>query len=648
MHRLDEAEQAFRHLLEIEPDGEDGSASASLGFLLLLRGDYGEGWRRHENRFQLPTYREKKPAYEEPEWSGDDLGERTLLVYSEQGFGDNVQFARYLPLLSRRYPRARILYRCRKQLFRLFSFNAPSWGIELCPEAAPPPPFDTHLALLSLPLRTGTTLESIPADIPYLAPPPELAERWSARLAPLPGKKVGLVWSGSDIYSAQKTRSVSLKQLAPLFAVGGINWVSLQKGSGAGQIAGEGLTDRIADLMDEAEDFADTAAIIARLDLVISVDTAVLHLAGALGKPAWMLNRFDTDWRWLVGREDSPWYPTIRIFRQTALGDWDSVISRMAQALSGWVSEHGASPALTLEVPAALVKTAPATDGPADVRTLTEQVFGDEHLSYRIVRGRHGWMLANPNDVYIGQALLEYGEYGEIEARFLHRCLFKPGRVVEVGANMGSHTVGLAKLAAAKGEEMVVFEPQPVVFQNLCANLALNGLQNVRAWPFACGDETGMLSFAKPDYGHRGNFGGVRMSHAEEGPERISVPCVRLDDFLGEGAVALIKIDVEGFELAVIEGADETLRLWRPVLYVENDQAEKSKALIECLWSRGYRLFWHIPKLFNPDNFFGKRENRYGNVASCNMICMPNELLQGELPGLDEITDSSRHPLIRE
>jgi FkbM family methyltransferase len=280
-----------------------------------------------------------------------------------------------------------------------------------------------------------------------------------------------------------------------------------------------------------------------------------------------------------------------------------------------------------------------------NIQTLAEQVFGDTELHYRIVRARHGWMLANPNDIYMGQALLTYGEYGEIEARFLHACLLKPGRIVEVGANMGSHTVGLAKIAAAGGEEMVVFEPQPVIFQNLCANLALNGLRNVRAWPFACGDKTGSVSFAKQDYGRPGNFGGVSMSHAEDGPERITAPVVRLDDCLGEDAVALIKIDVEGFELAVLRGADESLRRNRPVLYVENDRVDRSKELIEWLWSREYRLFWHIPPLFNPENFFGQPVDHYARVASFNMLCLPKELVQGEIPGLDEIADSSWHPL---
>ncbi|MDR1935464.1 MAG: tetratricopeptide repeat protein, partial [Candidatus Accumulibacter sp.] len=315
--RLDEAEEAFRQALEIQPDFAE--AECNLGLVLLLRGRLSEGWARYENRWWTPERAGHRPQSDRPEWAGEALGQRTLLVYREQGFGDNLQFARYLPLLRQRHPEARIRFWCLPPLCRLFTSHAAAWGVELLPsstDAKSLPPFDAHIALMSLPGRMGTTLENIPAEVPYIAAPPDLAEKWAARLKPLPGRKVGLVWSGNEAYSSQRFRSVSLKQLQPLLGVGGISWVSLQKGDAAGQIAAEGLPGLILDVMDEVGDFADTAAIVANLDLVISVDTAVLHLAGAMGKPVWLLNRFDTDWRWLLEREDSPWYPTMRIFRQ--------------------------------------------------------------------------------------------------------------------------------------------------------------------------------------------------------------------------------------------------------------------------------------------------------------------------------------------
>ncbi|MGH8779930.1 FkbM family methyltransferase [Paraburkholderia sp.] len=253
-------------------------------------------------------------------------------------------------------------------------------------------------------------------------------------------------------------------------------------------------------------------------------------------------------------------------------------------------------------------------------------------------------MLVNPNDHYIGKAILEYGEYGEIEAQFLRELLVRPGAVVEIGANIGTHTVALATHAAEQQREMFAFEPQPFIFQNLCANLALNGLANVRAWPWACGASTETLHFSAPNYNASGNFGGVSM-HVDSADQRdIAVPCVRLDEVLADQTVGLMKIDVEGFELSALQGAARILAESRPVLYLENDQVDRSQALIEWLWSQNYRLWWHIPPLFNPANFFGVQENIYGNIASFNMLALPREY---DLPvtGLDEVSDAACHPL---
>lgn len=358
LHRLEEAEDAYRRSLEIKPEYVE--ADLNLGILLLLRGKLAEGWPSYESRWKMPGVAEKRPKFSQPEWTGDPLGSRTLLVYSEQGMGDNLQFVRYLPLLRQRYPEAKIYFWCLPPLYRLFQSCAAAWGIEALPPTVPDglPPIDVQIALLSLPWRMGTTLENIPANVPYIAPPPGLAEKWAAWLAHLPGRKVGVVWASGEIYAFHKFRTVRLKQLEPLLGVEGISWVSLQKGNGASQIVSEGLSGKILDLMDEVEDFADTAAIIANLDLVVSVDTSVPHLAGAMGVPVWLLDRFDTDWRWLLERADSPWYPSMRIFRQTSFGDWNSVMPRAAEALAAWVAEQGGTAALApAEAPIAPGKT---------------------------------------------------------------------------------------------------------------------------------------------------------------------------------------------------------------------------------------------------------------------------------------------------
>lgn len=369
LRRLDEAEGAYRESLRLKPSYVE--ADLNLGILLLLKGDFTEGWRRYENRWGLPGVAEKRPKFAQPEWAGEALAGKTLLVYSEQGMGDNIQFIRYLPVLRKRYPGARIYFWCLAPLYRLFQECAAAWGIEALPPtiAGGLPPIDYQVALLTLPLRLATVLASIPAEVPYIKAPSELREKWAERLAHLPGKKIGLVWASGEIYAYHRFRTIRLKQLESLFAAEGVSWVSLQKGSGASQIAEEGFDAKIFDPMDTVEDFADTAAIIANLDLVISVDTSVPHLVGALGVPVWLLDRFDTDWRWLLDRSDCPWYPTMRIFRQTTFGDWGPVMDATANALTDWLAGRSiASPVVLSATPAISPVPAPGAENAARLK----------------------------------------------------------------------------------------------------------------------------------------------------------------------------------------------------------------------------------------------------------------------------------------
>ena len=350
MQRLDEAESAYRKALTLKPDFV--GAGLNLGILLLLRGNFKEGWSWYEKRWDMPAIRDSRPRFAQPEWSGEPLDGKTLLIYVEQGLGDNLQFVRYLQVLRERYPTARIYYWCLKPLFRLFSSYAAQCGVDMLPETVRGgvPPIDYHIALLTIPERMGTTLDTIPANVPYLVPPANLVDMWGARLAGLKGKKVGLVWGSGDAYLYHMFRTIHLKQLKPLFEVDGVSWVSLQKGEAVSQIVSEGLSEKILNLMDGVEDFADTAAIIANLDLVISVDTSVAHLAGAMGVPVWLLDRFDTDWRWLLNRTDSPWYPTMRIFRQTSFADWNSVVPLVAKTLSAWTSDSATADSMPVRL----------------------------------------------------------------------------------------------------------------------------------------------------------------------------------------------------------------------------------------------------------------------------------------------------------
>ncbi len=279
----------------------------------------------------------------------------------------------------------------------------------------------------------------------------------------------------------------------------------------------------------------------------------------------------------------------------------------------------------------------------------------DVAAPYRLATTRHGVMLVNPNDFYMGAAYLKYGECCQVESDFLVQLLKWPGQVIEVGANMGVHTIPMALELSRQGRTMLVFEPQPVIFQQLCANLALNGLMNVTAMPYAIGSEVGVVSFAVPNYGAPGNFGGTEMHAAPDATQAVvsnpvpmqKVACFPLDSYAASTDVALIKIDVEGFELAVLQGAARTIERSRPILYVENDRVAESEALIRWLLDHGYRLWWHTPSLFNAANSKGVQENLYEGIASFNMLCVPAER-NWTVQGAEEILEPCVHPVLRE
>ena len=266
---------------------------------------------------------------------------------------------------------------------------------------------------------------------------------------------------------------------------------------------------------------------------------------------------------------------------------------------------------------------------------------------YQLAATRHGAMLINRNDIFMGQSFLRYGECCQFEIDLLLRLITPSGPsasglVLEAGSNMGVHTVPLARELARQGRSMLAFEPQPVIFQQLCANLTLNGLMNVTAYPYACAAEPGIVSFEPPDYLNPGNFGGTAMS-STAAPSTQTVPCCPLDSFVHDAPVALLKIDVEGHELRVLQGAQDILSRSHPILYVENDRIEQSPELIQWLFAQDYRLWWHITPAFNPDNFLHVSHNIYGDVSFVNMLGIhPSRSIT--IQGLPEITDPSFHP----
>jgi Flp pilus assembly protein TadD len=338
--RLAEAEMSYREALRLRPNYPE--AHNNLGNALLLAGRFEEGWKEHEWRWKVKPLSSSARDFSAPLWRGEAIGDRTILVHAEQGLGDTLQFCRYAPLMV---CDAGIILEVQAPLVRLLS-RLPG-VMEIFVRGARLPPFDLHCPLMSLPHAFGTTLDTIPVATPYLSADPVLAANWQERLVGLDGLRIGLVWAGGRwlnvpaVAAVDSRRSIALKALAPLGEVSGVSFVSLQKDAPAAQAADppHGLT--LYDFTADLHDFEDTAALIVNLDLVISVDTSVAHLAGALGKPVWLLNRFDTCWRWLLNRDDSPWYPTLRQFRQARPGDWNSAVCATRDALQRLMAGDG-------------------------------------------------------------------------------------------------------------------------------------------------------------------------------------------------------------------------------------------------------------------------------------------------------------------
>ena len=323
-----EAIENYRHTLQLQPDYAE--VHNNLGMALLLTGEFSQGWKEFEWRLvpELATYPHR---YDVPRWDGSSFVSKRLLVHYEQGLGDSIQLSRYLPMVKALG--GTVILEERKPLLGLFQqFSEIDELVEASPDSRPAVNFDIYVPFMSLAGILKTTLETIPAEVPYIRPDTEKAQNWQNRLSG-PDFKVGIAWAGRATHKNDRNRSCTLEQFASLAEIDGVKLYGLQKGRAASQLNQLPNGMEITNLGEQFENFADTAAAIENLDLVISVDTAAAHLAGAMGKKVWTLLPFSPDWRWMLDREDSPWYPTMRLFRQEKWGDWDSVFSRLAQQL---------------------------------------------------------------------------------------------------------------------------------------------------------------------------------------------------------------------------------------------------------------------------------------------------------------------------
>ncbi len=344
--RWQEAAELYERALTVSPDSPE--LHRNLGYCLLALGDFARGWSEHEWRLRCdphPGVRVNRPL-----WAGDDLRGRTILLHYEQGFGDTLQFVRYARLVKERGGRVVVL--CQPPLVRLISRCE---GVDLAFDGlGVEPECHVHAPLLSLPQLLRTTPETIPARVPYLSAAPAQVAHWRSVIAGLrqpdawdtgprrhPPFLVGVAWQGRPTHRADRWRSFPLERLAPVAAVPGVRLLSLQVDHGVEQLASLGGRFRVDEIPGRlGRDFSETAAIVPELDLVIAPDSALAHLAGGLGVPVWVAHSSAADWRWFAGREDSPWYPTMRLFRQGRLNDWESVFARMAGELAALIERR--------------------------------------------------------------------------------------------------------------------------------------------------------------------------------------------------------------------------------------------------------------------------------------------------------------------
>lgn len=432
------AAENYQRALRLRPDYAE--AHLNLSRALLIQGDFEEGWMEYEWRWKCPGYEARDD--DKPRWGGEPLAGRTILLRSEQGLGDTFQFIRFANLVER--SGGRVLLECQPALASVLA-NCPSVD-QVIPQGVSLPHYDLHAPLMSLPGLLGISLSTIPATVPYLFADPRLVSTWREKLSRIPGYKIGISWQGNRDYDGDRNRSLELKRFAPLARLKDVRLVNLQKGAGSEQLAdlvdGLPLVDFGPALDEKNGPFMDSAAIMMNLDLVITSDTAIAHLAGGLGVPVWVIVPAAPDFRWLLNREDSPWYPTMRVFRQRNRGDWDEVMQRVSETLHERLAAGSTLPAPTL---AAEIE---ATSLHQDARQRI--LAGDFPSAIQLLQLA---LRADPNctaaHLDLGVALARMNSYDQAIPHLRRAVELAPDRAVGFG------NLGLALLEAGRAGEAV-------------------------------------------------------------------------------------------------------------------------------------------------------------------------------------------------
>lgn len=607
MGRIREAIGLYERVLATVPSI---GSHANYAHALLAAGRWSEAWTHYEFRWLKNPLLSLRPRFAVPAWDGQDLNGKTILLRIEQGFGDAIQFVRFAPDLKAMG--ATVLLRVGPGFADLAKRFR---GIDrVLDENAPTPEFDYYLHLLSLPRVLGVELDSLPAGGPYLSADRARSAQWAPRVsAPEARLRVGLAWAGSPAHGADRYRSVSLRDLAPLGAIPRVRYFSLQKGAKESEARDPPAGLDLVNLGPELRDFGDTAAVIEQLDLVICVDTAIGHLAGALGKPVWLLLPQSSDWRWLQKRDDSPWYPSMRLFRQAKRGDWSDVVDRIARRLgeSHWAD----SP---IGVPRAQsVGTRPSRAG-ATIVTDHRSLAGHRPGFSAVAETRHGIMQYFPDEPEIGVSLRWYGEYLEEQLRFLARLVERTAVVMEVGAGIGAHSVFLGSNLAAGGH-LFLYERRSRMRQTLRQNLSANGITNVTIMHHVLRGENVWQSF---------NADTADSSRSAVPRDEV----METLDQLGLERLSWLKINDGVSALDVLEHGTQTLWRLRPRLFMTCRNELDVVTLGDRVKALGYRCWRGETKLFNTDNFNRREHDIFEGRGVQTILGIPEEEESGTVP----------------
>ena len=562
---------------------------------LLAVGRLLDGWRQFECRWFSELLAPKRPNFGKPVWGGQDLQGKSVLVRAEQGFGDIFQMLRYLPMLKARG--ARVLL---QPIAGMQSMHGELAGVDAVIEVDRPlPPFDYWVQLMSLPRIFATTLATIPAEVPYVRVAPTLRTQWRSRLGEYSGLTVGVVWAGRPTHPNDANRSIPFSMLAPLLKIPHIRFVGLQRQERAAEPAFEADGADLVDLGPELRDFGDTAAIIEQLDLLVSVDTSVVHLGGALGKPVWLLLPEPADYRWLKEREDTPWYPTVRLFRQRHPRDWAEVVERVAAELSRAVEQKAAG-----AMPDVVARY---LEPRRTQRAIESDVARSPPGIAVAAETRSGLMMFDPSRTREGRSLDWYGEYLQpvLDAVL---GLVRPGEtMLEAATGYGAHAIMLGRVLGPEGH-LIAYEADPVTRRMIGHNLAVNRVHNVTLM--------------------RRRLGGPRMpAHDVSGAEAEGTAPAdeeSVDDLRLE-RLAWLKINPGADARTVLAGARESLWRLRPCVLVCAPDAAGMPDMVEFCSSYGYRAWKIDTPYFHRGNFNDRPNDIFGGDGVRAVLAIPEE-----------------------